>query len=104
MTLKEIIKDRATKFVDVRTITEFNAGHITGAVNIPLDQFEHRYTEIDGLGKSPVVLYCRTGNRSGRALTFLQKKGIKNVFNGGSVDKVQSYFAQLNVENPLIGI
>ena len=86
---KEILKDQATKFVDVRTNTEFNTGHINGAVNIPLDQFQRRYTEIDGLGQSPVVIYCRSGNRSGQAVAYLLQKGIKNVYNGGGLDYIQ---------------
>ena len=86
---KEILKDRATKFVDVRTNTEFNTGHINGAINIPLDQFQKRYTEIDGLGQSPVVIYCRSGNRSGQAVAYLLQKGIKNVYNGGGLDDIQ---------------
>lgn len=88
---KEILKDRATKFVDVRTNTEFNAGHINGAINIPLDQFQKRHTEIDGLGQSPVVIYCRSGNRSGQAVAFLVQKGIKNVYNGGGLEDIQYY-------------
>ncbi len=88
---KEILKDRSTKFVDVRTNTEFNAGHINGAINIPLDQFQKRHTEIDGLGQSPVVIYCRSGNRSGQAVAFLLQKGIKNVYNGGGLEDIQYY-------------
>lgn len=91
MTLKEIVKDRATKFVDVRTAAEFKTGHVNGALNIPLDQFQHRYNEIEGLGKSAVVFYCRSGNRSGQAVAYLLQKGIKNIYNGGALEDVQFY-------------
>jgi phage shock protein E len=91
MTLKEIVKDRTTKFVDVRTKAEFNTGHVNGAVNIPLDQFQNRFKEIDGLGNSPVVLYCRSGNRSAQAVAFLLQKGFKNVYNGGALEDLQLY-------------
>jgi rhodanese-related sulfurtransferase len=91
MTLKEIIKDPATKFVDVRTVIEFGSGHIHGALNIPLDQFQHRYTEIKDLGKSPIVFYCRSGNRSGQAVSWLQQMGIKNIYNGGGLEDVQCH-------------
>lgn len=91
MTLKEIINDRSTKFVDVRTKTEFNAGHVNGAVNIPLDQIQRRYKEIAGLGESPVVIYCRSGNRSGQAVAYLLQQGIKNVYNGGGLEDIQYY-------------
>ena len=91
MALIEILKDRNTQYVDVRTKTEFDAGHVTGALNIPLDQFQRRYHEINALGKSPVVLYCRSGNRSGQAVAYLIQKGIKNVYNGGSIEDLQFY-------------
>ena len=85
MTLKEIVKDRNTKFVDVRTVMEFNTGHISSALNIPLDQFHHRYNEIEGLNSTPIVFYCRSGNRSGQAVSYLLQKGIKNIYNGGAM-------------------
>ena len=89
MTIKKIIRDPATRFVDVRTVMEFDTGHVNGALNIPLDQFQHRYTEIEGLGKTPIVFYCRSGNRSGQAVSWLQQMGIKNIYNGGGLDDVQ---------------
>lgn len=92
MTIKEILKDRNTKLVDVRTTAEFNTGHLKGAVNIPLDQIKQRYQEIDGLSKSPVLLYCRSGNRSGQAVAYLLQKGIKNVYNGGGMEDLKFHF------------
>ncbi len=91
MTLREIVKDPSTKFVDVRSVMEFNSGHINGAVNIPLDQFQFRYNEINGLGNEPIVFYCRSGNRSGQAVSYLMQMGIKNIYNGGAIDDVQFY-------------
>jgi phage shock protein E len=55
MTLKDIAKNSKTKFVDVRSEREFTAGHVKGALNIPLEQFQKRYAEIEGLGETPVV-------------------------------------------------
>lgn len=88
MTLKEIVKHTATQFVDVRTVAEFNTGHINGAVNIPLQDFAQRYNEINELGKTPVVFYCRSGNRSGQAVAYLQQMGIENIYNGGALEEV----------------
>ncbi|MFN4313965.1 MAG: rhodanese-like domain-containing protein [Chitinophagaceae bacterium] len=86
MTFLEIIRHPDTRFVDVRTVAEFNSGHLNGAVHIPLDQFQTRYAEIDRLGEVPVVFYCRSGNRSGQAVAYLQQKGVKNIYNGGGLD------------------
>lgn len=91
MSLQEIIKSPGTRFVDVRTAVEFNMDHIEGAINLPLDQVPHRYEEISGLGETPVVFYCRSGARSGSAVAYLSRKGIKNIYDGGGLDDLQYY-------------
>lgn len=91
MTLKEVTRNSTTKFVDVRSAVEFNAGHVKGAVNIPLDQFQQRYKEIKGLGEIPVVFYCRSGNRSGQAVSYLRQVGIDHIYNGGALEDLQYY-------------
>jgi len=65
--------------VDVRTNQEFASGHITGAVNAPLDQLQ----EIAGAwNKSqPVIVYCATGARSAEAADVLAGAGFKKVYN-----------------------
>jgi phage shock protein E len=91
MTLKEITRSPKTKFVDVRSGAEYNIGHLKGSVNIPLDDLQQRYKEIKGLGEIPVVFYCRTGNRSGQAVSFLRQMGIGNIYNGGAMEDLQYY-------------
>jgi phage shock protein E len=68
--------------VDVRTDSEFKTGHLPGALNIPVDEVEARIAEFGDKSK-PVVVYCRSGNRSGRAKTMLEKAGYTDVTNGG---------------------
>lgn len=89
MKLSEIIDD-STQFIDVRTPEEFAAGHIAGALNIPLPDISRRKNEIKGLGRSAVVCYCRSGSRSGLAVSQLQQEGYGMVYNGGSLDAVKS--------------
>lgn len=67
--------------VDVRTAKEFNAGSVNGAINIPLDQIASRKNELKG--KENLVLFCRSGNRSGQAIAILEKHGFSNIVNGG---------------------
>ncbi len=67
------------KVVDVRTPAEFAAGHVPGALNIPHDQMEARHGEI-GPPSTPVVVYCRTGHRSGMARRTLVAKGFGLVY------------------------
>jgi phage shock protein E len=70
--------------VDVRTPAEFTAGAYQGAINIRLDQVEKRLTEF-GDRKRAIVVYCRTGNRSGQAKAILEKNGFVDVTNGGGL-------------------
>jgi len=73
--------------VDVRTPQEFKEGSAPGAINIPLDQVP---TQIDKFkGKDNIVVFCRSGNRSGQAKKILEENGITNVLNGGSWGNVK---------------
>lgn len=74
------------RLVDVRTVEEFTAGHIQGAVNIPVQDLERRMAELEPKDK-PIVLYCRSGARSGRAQRALQAAGFKSVHNLGPMSK-----------------
>jgi phage shock protein E len=76
--------DNAT-IVDVRTPAEFAEGHYPGALNIPLDQVQSRIYEFEKM-KQPVVAYCRSGNRSGVAVSILKQNGISEVYNGGGIE------------------
>lgn len=63
--------------LDVRPSEEFAAGHIAGAVNIPILQLEKRFSELPK--RREVVAYCRGPYclMSYDAVNFLRKKGIK---------------------------
>lgn len=74
--------------LDVRTPAEFNSGHIEGAINIPVDQVANRIDEIKEM-PTPVVAYCRSGNRSGMAVSILKQHGITDVTNGGGIDEMR---------------
>ncbi len=81
--------ERAAKekiqIVDVRELDEWNAGHLSDAVLIPLGQLGARAGELDP--SRPVVVVCRSGNRSGTATRLLLKSGFKDVRNlaGGMI-------------------
>lgn len=69
----DIYKDSDHVLIDVREVDEFTSGHLPGAVNIPLSQFQARFTEIP-TGKT-VLLVCQTGGRSMMAAEFLEHTG-----------------------------
>jgi phage shock protein E len=79
------IKDGAM-VVDVRTPSEYESGHVDNAINIPLSTVADGFKNIDK--KTSIVLYCRSGSRSGQALSTLDKKGFTNLFNGGGVSEM----------------
>ncbi|MDE3012257.1 MAG: rhodanese-like domain-containing protein [Pseudomonadota bacterium] len=71
--------------IDVRSAGEYAQGHIEGALNLPAETIGHaiRKTVPDPL--TPIVLYCRSGMRSGHAHGVLANMGYQAVHNGGAV-------------------
>lgn len=73
------LRESGALMLDVRTIEEWNEAHIPDATLITLDQLEERVNEVPT--NVPVVVYCRSGNRSQTALGILQNAGLTNVHN-----------------------
>jgi len=67
--------------LDVREDGEYRQGHIADAVHIPLSQLERRIDELKKYQGRPLVLCCRSGNRSGAAARLLRKHGFEAVKN-----------------------
>jgi rhodanese-related sulfurtransferase len=69
---KQII-DSGAQLIDIRTAVEYEAGHIPGSRHIPLADVP---SESSGLDRDePVILYCRSGNRSGPAADAFAASG-----------------------------
>lgn len=73
----EIHSAKPPVLIDVREPSEFAQGHLDGATLIPLGQVASRMNEIPK--DRPVVVYCRSGHRSGMALELLKAAGYTNV-------------------------
>ena len=69
------------RLVDVREPHEWKAGHVPGATHIPLADLPGRFAEELPDRDAPILLYCRTGARSGRAALFLAHHGYARVAN-----------------------
>lgn len=78
--LAEEIK-KGAYLVDVRSEQEYAGGSVKGADNIPLNEIENSLDRFEG--KERIVVFCQSGNRSGKAKRILEKSGIHHVFNGG---------------------
>ncbi|UKS30087.1 rhodanese-like domain-containing protein [Paenibacillus sp. HWE-109] len=72
--------------IDVREDEEVAAGMIPSAIHIPLGQLPERLAEIPKTEE--VILVCRSGARSGRALGFLESQGYQGLKNmtGGMLE------------------
>lgn len=86
--LRSII-DQGAFLVDVREPAEFAGGTVKGAVNIPLGRVAAELNKFKG--KENIVVFCRSGNRSGQAKNILEQNGFKNVINGGSLEEVNQF-------------
>ncbi|PID69384.1 MAG: sulfurtransferase [Flavobacteriales bacterium] len=80
--------DNGAVVIDVRTVAEFNDGHVPGSKNIVLDTIENHIEEIKNLNK-PIVTCCRSGARSGSAASILKNHNI-DAINGGPWQNVAS--------------
>jgi phage shock protein E len=87
MDMKQLVNDPNTALIDVRTPMEYADQHVEGSVNIPLDTIPEEVDRIKAMNKK-VVVFCRSGARSGQAMMFLQAAGLKEVYNAGGIGNV----------------
>ncbi len=76
-------------WIDVRTPTEYQQGHKSGAINIPHTAIEQRIQEITTDKAAEIHLYCRSGKRAGMAKAALERMGYTHVINEGGLSDVQ---------------
>ena len=65
--------------LDVRSPEEYAAGHIKNALNVPHDRLAERMSDIQRFASVPVVVYCKSGSRAGKAIEALGKAGFTNL-------------------------
>ncbi|MFY9160203.1 rhodanese-like domain-containing protein [Aquirufa ecclesiirivi] len=90
MNLQALIDNPKTSIVDVREVGEFMQGHYDGAINIPLGTIPNQLDKFKAMD-GPFIVYCRSGNRSGLALTMLKQMGYQEVYNGGALQDMLVY-------------
>lgn len=79
--------------IDVREPSEFQTGHVKGAVNIPPAKLMSGAKELAGLDKNTeLILYCRSGARSAASANILKAQGFTNIVNGINKGHVESRY------------
>ena len=75
-----IVQMEEAQLIDVRTPEEYGEGHIANALNI--DYFSDNFVEnMEKLDKEkPVVLYCKSGNRSNKSAQKLKESGFSKIY------------------------
>ena len=76
-----LLNKDSTVVLDVREDKEIQGGMIKGAQQITLAQLPDRMVEMEKSKQSPVLVYCRSGSRSGHACHLLSKAGFEDVSN-----------------------
>ena len=83
MSLVEVLQSKNYHLIDVREPMELEMdGHIEEAQNIPLGELEDRKQEVINLSGTK-IFFCRSGNRSGKAMEYFKSEGLDEVYNGG---------------------
>ena len=85
--LSSIVFSDEPIIVDVRSLEEVKTGIIQDAIHIEWTQIDKEINNIDITKDRPIYLYCRSGNRSGKAAVMLEKIGFTNVINAGGIDE-----------------
>ncbi len=79
------IRDYDT-IIDVRTKEEYDAGHLSNAINIPYTKIKEEIKEHVENRRTKILLYCRSGRRSGIANKILHDMGYINAINAGAFE------------------
>ena len=75
----EMVSHGEVVVLDVRTPEEYNSGHISDALLIPLSELESRLDELNP--SDHILVYCKTGVRSAKAAGILVDNGFIHVYN-----------------------
>ena len=78
--LTQLVNSENALVVDLRPIGDFEKGHIPGAKNVQMSQFDPENKQLAAAKALPVVLVCKAGQVAGGAAKRLRKAGFEKVF------------------------
>lgn len=77
--LRSYLADPSTlTLIDARSPEEFSAGHLDGAINLPMDQVDARMSQLPADRNTPIVVYCVAGKRAAKVVDALSVRGYRN--------------------------
>ena len=82
------------KIIDVRTVEEYQAGHLAQAINIPLADLGRKIGRHVPDKENPILLHCASGMRSAAGRKALEQLGYGNVHNLGSFHRARALLKQ----------
>lgn len=95
MAIEDVLRAGNYHLIDVREPLELEMdGHIEEAQNIPLGELEDRKQEIINLSGTK-IFFCRSGNRSGKAVDYFKSEGMTDVHNGGGYNDLSQILENL---------
>lgn len=77
----QLINHEDAVVLDVREDNEYADGHIINSIHIPMSYLANRVGELEKFKSKPIIVSCRSGQRSGQACALLKKQGFENVYN-----------------------
>lgn len=86
----------AQTIIDVRSTSEWDSGHLETAIHVEWQSISDITSYIDK--NEEIYLYCRSGNRSGKAMKILLDNGFINVINAGSINEA-SQLLNIKISN-----
>ena len=91
--IRDMVNDGEALLVDVRTGREYSTNGLDEAINIPVQELSRRYQEL-GSKDQPIVVYCRSGNRSSSAKAMLEEYGFEEVHDLGALGTAQKVMSE----------
>lgn len=75
-----IMNHESASVIDVSDPADFKKGHIPNAKNFPVKNLSDDITRLEKLKKKPIIVTCRMGNQSNKALAFLRKNNFEQLY------------------------
>ncbi len=91
---KILVSAKNALVIDVRSVEEWQEGHLSSAKHIELMNLEKGIEEISKYKKSTIMLYCQSGNRSEQASKILKNLGYTKVINLGGLLEAQQLLGE----------